>query len=248
VEPALLDDLFDRQDRVPGSRRWILQQADILLVGAGGLNSWAGLALARSGATRLTVVEHDPVEISNLPRQLYFAGDVGKLKANSLIENLARHAIAGARLTAIPLPFEEALRQREIAADLIVCGVDNNPCRLACVREARRRGVPAVFTMLSADGMVCHAFLQGPRPDDPCLWCAVPHLDVELTMPCVPAVITSCLLACAYTVSFAHRALMGWPDGVPSFNWREGDLLGRYPDRTGLVRRRPDCPVCSAKP
>jgi hypothetical protein len=98
--------------------------------------------------------------------------------------------------------------------------------------------------MLSRDGMRCHCFLQGPDPEDACLWCALPNLDPENRAPCAAAIISSCFLAAAYTTFFVHRALMGWSAQMERFNWREGDLTAAVPERTGNVRRRADCPVC----
>ena len=45
-------------------------------------------------------------------------------------------------------------------------------------------------------------------------------------------------------LAFSWGALMGWPATVTPFNWREADLLGRIPDRTAQIARRPQCPVC----
>jgi molybdopterin/thiamine biosynthesis adenylyltransferase len=237
-------DTFARHAGIPGHDQEALARARIVLVGAGGLNSWTALGLVRSGARFITIVDHDLADRTNTPRQLYFADDLGQPKAIRLAHNLVGHAVAGARLTGIALRFEQAAEAFALPADLLVVGVDNNACRLYCAREARARRIPAVFTMLSRDGMRCQSFLQGPNPEDPCLWCALPNLDPEGAAPCAAAIISSCFLATAFALFFAHRALMGWPEGVEAFNWREADLLGVAPDRLGMISRRPDCAVC----
>lgn len=237
-------DTFARHEGIPGHSQVALAGARVILVGAGGLNSWVALGLARSGARSLVVIDHDLVERTNMPRQLYYAGDMGEPKAIRLVHNLVPHAIAGATLSGVPLRMEEALEECALPADLFVVGVDNNACRLTGAQEARRRRIPVVFTMMSQDGMRVQSFLQGPNPTDACLWCALPNLDPDGAAPCAAAIISSCLLASAYALFFAHRALMGWPQSVAPFNWREGDLLGLTPERTGAIRRRPDCPVC----
>ena len=237
-------DTFARHEGVPGLDQHALAKAGIVLIGAGGLNSWTSLALARSGARCLTIVDDDLVERTNAPRQLYFADDLGEPKALRLIQNLTGHAVAGAQLTGIALRFEEAARRFTLPADLLVVGVDNNACRLFASRWARARQIPAVFTMLSRDGMRCQCFLQGAGPTDPCLWCALPNMDPKKAAPCAAGVVTSCFLAAAFAVFFAHRALMGWPEGVEPFNWREADLVAAASDRTGKVSRRRNCRVC----
>lgn len=238
-------DTFARHEGVPGHDQEALASAQIVLVGGGGLNSWTGVALVRSGAKDVKTIDHDIVERTNTSRQLYFADDLGKRKAHCLTRNLIGHAVAGAHLTGIALPFEQAIQEFALPADLLVVGIDNNAGRLAAANEARSRGIPAVFTMLSRDGMRCQCFLQGPDPKDACLWCALPNLDPEIASPCAAAIISSCLLAAAFATFFAHRALMGWPEGITPFNWREADLLGIAPVQVGMIPRRPDCPVCS---
>ena len=57
----------------------------------GGLGVPASWALARAGAIRLTLVDPDPVELSNLPRQVIFStADIGQPK----VEAAARWIVA----------------------------------------------------------------------------------------------------------------------------------------------------------
>jgi molybdopterin/thiamine biosynthesis adenylyltransferase len=239
-------DTFARHEGIPGHDQETLASARIVLVGAGGLNSWTALGLVRSGAQSITILDHDLADRTNMPRQLYFADDLGQPKAIRLTRNLIGHAVAGAQLTGISLPFELTVKDYALPADLLVVGVDNNLCRLHCVREARARRIPAVFTMLSRDGMRCQSFLQAPNPEDACLWCALPNLDPESAAPCAAAIISSCFLASAFAIFFVHRALMGWPEEVEPYNWHEADLLGVTPARVGMVARRLDCPACGS--
>jgi molybdopterin/thiamine biosynthesis adenylyltransferase len=56
----------------------------ILIVGMGGLGVPAACALARGGAKRLGLADPDPVELSNLPRQvIYTTRDIGRRKVDS---------------------------------------------------------------------------------------------------------------------------------------------------------------------
>ncbi|MBN1863636.1 MAG: sulfur carrier protein ThiS adenylyltransferase ThiF [Victivallales bacterium] len=60
----------------------------IFIAGAGGLGSNAASMLVRAGANRLTIIDHDIVEPSNLNRQFYFRHQVGRPKVEALRENL----------------------------------------------------------------------------------------------------------------------------------------------------------------
>ena len=62
----------------------------MLLIGAGGLGSPAGLYLAAAGVGTLGIVDDDVVDVSNLQRQvLHGTSDVGKLKTESAKETIA---------------------------------------------------------------------------------------------------------------------------------------------------------------
>lgn len=62
------------------------------IAGVGGIGSNVALNLVRSGVARLTIVDFDRVEPSNLNRQFYFADQIGMRKVEALSANLRRIA------------------------------------------------------------------------------------------------------------------------------------------------------------
>lgn len=58
------------------------------VLGCGGIGSNVVLFLARSGVRRFLLVDFDRVEASNLNRQCYFPGDLGRLKAEALRDHV----------------------------------------------------------------------------------------------------------------------------------------------------------------
>jgi bacteriocin biosynthesis cyclodehydratase domain-containing protein len=85
--PPALRRRFDRQ--LPYFAEWAdagtaqmrLRDATVLVLGCGGLGTWALAALATTGVGSFVLVDHDRVELSNLNRQVLFgADDVGRLK------------------------------------------------------------------------------------------------------------------------------------------------------------------------
>jgi bacteriocin biosynthesis cyclodehydratase domain-containing protein len=68
-----------------------LRDARVLVLGMGGLGSWAALSLACCGVGELTLVDGDEVELSNLNRQvLYTPEDIGRPKARVAAEAIVR--------------------------------------------------------------------------------------------------------------------------------------------------------------
>ena len=66
-----------------------LLDARALIIGAGGLGSPAGLYLGSAGVGRITVVDHDRVDATNLQRQIAHRMErVGQFKAESLAQSI----------------------------------------------------------------------------------------------------------------------------------------------------------------
>src|SRR4249919_2505182 len=99
-----------------------LKAARVLIVGAGGLGSPAGLYLAAAGVGTLGLVDHDRIELSNLQRQLLFdTASVGNSKALSA---QARLRALNPEINVIAHPFElgvdnalELLKQYDCVID-----------------------------------------------------------------------------------------------------------------------------------
>jgi sulfur carrier protein ThiS adenylyltransferase len=67
-----------------------LKAATVGIAGLGGLGSTVAIALARTGVGRLILADFDVVEPSNLNRQQYFIGQIGRSKAEALTDNLSQ--------------------------------------------------------------------------------------------------------------------------------------------------------------
>ncbi len=64
--------------------------AHVVVVGIGGVGSWAVEALARSGVRRLSLIDLDHVAVSNINRQIHAQdGTLGQAKAEAMRERIA---------------------------------------------------------------------------------------------------------------------------------------------------------------
>lgn len=92
-----------------------LRDADVCVIGIGGLGSNIAMLLAASGVGKVRLVDGDTVSEDNLPRQFLFPeASVGRLKVDVLREVIAAHR-SGARVEAIP----RFIDSRESAVDVI---------------------------------------------------------------------------------------------------------------------------------
>lgn len=75
---------------VQGAQR--VFDAHVVVVGLGGVGSWAAEALARSGVRRLTLIDMDHVAESNINRQIHAQlGTLGQSKIEALRERIASY-------------------------------------------------------------------------------------------------------------------------------------------------------------
>jgi molybdopterin-synthase adenylyltransferase len=122
----------------PGKKR-------VLIVGLGGLGVPAAMALARAHNAELVLIDPDPVELSNLPRQvLYREADIGTLKVAAAALRLRErnHAIA---LETHPYRLEPANAAGLIAgAAFVIDATDDPPTKFLVNDACISAGVPFV--------------------------------------------------------------------------------------------------------
>ena len=166
VEDAADDDVLPRIERAryerqlryfgelvgPGASRaepqGVLGAARVVLLGVGGLGSWAAYALASTGIGRLEIFDGDDVEISNLNRQILYAeADLGRPKATVAAEALLRFN-PRMEVTATPrrLAGPEDVGKAVDGADFVVDAADWPAHRLERWVSAAcfERGIPFI--------------------------------------------------------------------------------------------------------
>jgi molybdopterin/thiamine biosynthesis adenylyltransferase len=125
-----------------------LRRSRVVVLGCGGLGSWAAWAIASLGVGTLVLVDFDVVETTNLNRQLLFAAaDVGRLKCEVAAERLRAFDPA---LDVVPVScrlggVDDVVAQVE-GADLVIACADAPPYDIARWIDAgcRAAGVPHI--------------------------------------------------------------------------------------------------------
>lgn len=235
--------IFLREVGGPGQKS--LKEAQVLVIGAGGLGAPVLQYLAGAGVGTIGVIDDDVVDNSNLQRQVIHRDqDIGTPKVFSAEATmLAQNPHIAVR------PYHRRLTQ-EIATDLfadydvIIDGTDNFDTRYLVNRVAVSLGKPLILGALSQwEGQVS---VFDPGQGAPCYQCIFPEAPApDLAPSCaeagvigpLPGVVGSLMaLETIKLITGAGQVLRGEMmiyDGL----WGETRKIG--------IRPRADCPVCN---
>lgn len=233
----LLDELG-----VEGQQRFLESHA--LVVGAGGLGSPVALYLGTAGVGRITVVDHDAVDLTNLQRQIaHNLERVGRPKAESI-----REAVAAINPEVFVRPLvlradAQALDELVPQADVVIDCCDNFATRQAINRACVVHGKPLVSgAAIRFDGQVSVFDLR--EEASPCYACVFPaDQELEETRCATMGVFAPLVgIIGAMQASEALRLLAGVGTSLAG---RLQMLDGRTMEWTEMrLRRDAGCAVC----
>lgn len=225
----------------PGVGR--LRAASVAIVGAGALGGPCALYLAAAGIGRLSVVDDDRVDRSNLQRQVQFGeADIGALKAERLAE----------RVGAIDAGISVGVRTARFGAndhldaEILVDASDNFPTRFALNTHAHDSGRPLVSGAAQGWQGQVSVFASGLGGGAPCYRCLVPDTPPDAadcdTMGVVGAVTGMVGARMALEVV---KLVTGAGEPLIGQLWILDGLTGR--GRTVAIRRDPGCQTCGTE-
>lgn len=222
------------------------------VIGAGGLGGPILYALAAAGAGRLTVVDDDVVELSNLQRQIQFTtADLGRAKVDAMADELARRGYPRDRVRTVRARFTADTAADALAgATVAIDGSDNLATKFAVNDAACAGGVPVVIggvlrytgqALAAVPGATgCYRCLfEAPPADDDADADAATCANAGVLGAAVAVVAGQCAeLALELAAGDARRA-----SAIYVFE----DLARGAEPRRIEFRRRADCAACSSK-
>ena len=221
-----------------------LADAQVLIIGMGGLGSPAGLYLAAAGVGHLVIVDFDRVELSNLQRQIaHRTADIGRAKVDSAAAAMAAlNPLVNIETIAHELDDAE-LHQQVSAADVVVDACDNLSSRLAI-----NRACVATQTALvsgAAIRMEGQVLVYSPEHlDAPCYRCLY-RSDQDLDATCTQSGVIAPLLGIIGSVQATETLKLIIDIGETL----TGRLLlldaYRMEWHSVAIKKNPNCPVCS---
>lgn len=161
-----------------------LLKAHAVIMGLGGLGSPSSMYLAACGVGRITLVDYDTVELSNLQRQIVHGShDLNALKVHSAAQTLRA---LNPEITVLTVEHKLDITQLQglfDTADIVLDGTDNFATRFSINAACRKTGTPLVSAaVIRMEGQVtvfdpnisdspCYACLYGTM-DEPAQTCA----------------------------------------------------------------------------
>lgn len=251
--PADRLDRFARHIVLPeigGAGQVALTRAHVVLVGCGGIGSPALQYLAAAGIGKLTLIDDDVVEASNLQRQTVFSqADLGRRKAEAAAD-WVRHFDLALEVHARALRIDAGNAVDCIAgATVVLDGCDNFATRLAVSDACVKAGVPLTSAALGRfQGQVGN--FAGHLPGQPCYRCWVGDaFDAEDCDTCAADGVLGAMagMVGCFGAMQAIRVVLEGHAALGDPQWGQLQLLdGLAPSlRTIRVPRDPDCKGCS---
>lgn len=146
-----MDDRYSRTRKLVGEEGLSrLREASVLVVGVGGVGSYAAEAVARAGIGKVTLMDGDSVQPSNLNRQLVaLTSTLGRNKAQVMAERI-RDIDPGTDVTALARFYEENDELDLSAYDWVIDAIDSVFAKTALIKTAIDKGVNIVSAMGAA--------------------------------------------------------------------------------------------------
>jgi adenylyltransferase/sulfurtransferase len=223
-----------------------LLESHVMIVGLGGLGSPVAMYLAASGVGRLTLVDDDVVELSNLQRQLlYVESQVGQRKVDAAAERLTAMNVQVKLNLVSERLSESALNERMTDVDVLVDCTDNFATRFMLNRVSQTSLTPLVSgAAIRFEGQ---ATVYDPRVGTlPCYRCLYDESG-ELEESCSESGILSPILGMIGGIQATEtlKLLVGMGQSLAgrllildalNMQWREMKM-----------KKNPHCPVCGGR-
>ncbi len=222
----------------------LLLDAHALVIGAGGLGSPVALYLGTAGVGRLTVVDHDEVDLTNLQRQIaHNESRLGQPKAES-VRAMVAAINPDVQLRALVRRADAALLDTLVAgADVVLDCSDNFATRHAVNAACVRHGRPLVSgAAIGWDAQI--SVYDTRQADAPCYGCLFPADAAHQDVACATMGVFAPLVGIVGSMQAAEalKLLTGAGETLA------GRLLMLDARRMQWdeirLARQPQCPVC----
>ena len=174
---------FSRTERLIGADNLEkLKNKNIIIFGLGGVGSYVAEALARCGIGRMTVVDKDTVDITNINRQLYaLHSTVGRNKADVAKERILDINPECKVISIVKLYLPENSDEFNLAQyDYIIDAIDNVTAKIDLAIKSQDLGIPIISSMGTGNKLDPTAFkITDIYKTDTCPLCRVMRRELK---------------------------------------------------------------------
>src|SRR5205085_147463 len=132
-----------------------LMDAHVMVIGLGGVGSWAAESVMRSGVGEITLVDFDEICVTNFNRQLHaLQGLVGSQKTDVMAARM-KQINPQARVNSIPMFYnaDHCAQIFERRPDYVIDAIDNVTAKCHLLAFCRAEGIPVVTSTGSGGRM-----------------------------------------------------------------------------------------------
>ncbi len=174
---------FSRTERLIGTDNLEkLKNKNIIIFGLGGVGSYTAEALARCGIGKMTVVDKDIVDITNINRQLYaLHSTVGKNKADVAKERILDINPECEVTAIVKMYLPENADEFELSKyDFIIDAIDNVTAKIDLAVKSQELGIPMIASMGTGNKLDPTAFkITDIYKTDTCPLCRVMRKELK---------------------------------------------------------------------
>ncbi len=230
---------------IGGAGQIRLRRARVAVIGAGGIGSPALQYLVAAGIGRITIIDDDTVDLSNLQRQTMFGTpDLGATKTDAATASLARldpEVAIDRRPTRIDAANARGLLD---GVDVVLDGTDNFATRLTVADAALALRIPLVSAAVSQfEGQL--GVYRGWEADKPCYRCFVGGDPEREGVSCAEVGVLGAMAGVMGSLAALEvvRAIVPFGDDTAGTLLLADGLSLRF--RTIRLPKDPGCPTCS---
>ena len=174
---------FSRTERLIGKENLEkIKNANIVIFGLGGVGSYVAEALARCGIGKMTVVDKDTVDITNINRQLYaLHSTIGRNKADVARERILDINPECQVTSIVKMYLPENANEFNLSQyDYIIDAIDNVTAKIDLAIKSQELGIPMIASMGTGNKLDPTAFkITDIYKTDTCPLCRVMRKELK---------------------------------------------------------------------
>lgn len=227
----------------------LIRQKHVLLIGVGALGSACAEALVRAGIGKLTIIDRDYVEWSNLQRQQLYTEQDAREKVPKVIAAKKRLQSINAEVE-INESILDACSERILPlledVDAMVDATDNFDVRFMMNDLAQKYQIPWVYGSCVGSYGATYTIVPGKTPCLHCLLKAIPNTG--MTCDTVGIISPTVQIVAAYQVAEVLKLLVGDKEALRK-SYLTFDVWQNQHYEINVEKIRcSDCPSCGKNP